>query len=119
MRMWEDKWFNEDQWEKPFTPKPENYPIHKVSELKNQSRGGWNTDLISEMFFEEEAQVILKIPLSSKGAKDRLVWMSIKNGQYSVLSGYKAEQARRKQARRDERTSNSRVEEERKMWKKV
>lgn len=71
------------------------------------------------MFFEEEAQVILKIPLSSTGAKDRLVCMSPKNGQYSVLSRYKAEQARRKQARGDERTSNSRVDEKMKMWKKV
>lgn len=53
MRVWEDKGFNEDQWEKLFTPKPENCPIQKVSELINQSRRGWNVDLISEMFLEE------------------------------------------------------------------
>lgn len=53
------------------------------------------------------------------GAKDRLVWMSTKNGQYTVLSGYTVEQTKRKQARGDEGSNNRNVEEEGKMWKKV
>lgn len=47
--------------------------IQKVSELMNQSGGGLNSGLILELFSEEEAKDILKIPLSSMGAKDRLV----------------------------------------------
>lgn len=81
----------------------------------NQSGGRWNLDLISELFSDEEAQAILKILLSSIGVKDRFVWMSTKNGQYTVSSGYTVEQARRKQAKRDEGPSNRRVEEESKM----
>lgn len=45
--------------------------------------------------------------------------MPTKNGQYTVSSGYKTEQAKRKQARGDVGLNNRRVQDEEKMWKEV
>lgn len=91
IKIWEDKWFNESQWEKPFSPKLENCPLQKVNELLHPSEGGWNKELLKQLFTEEEVTNIIQIPVSSLGTKDRLIWMPSRNGQYTVTTGYKTE----------------------------
>jgi hypothetical protein len=63
----------------------------RVKELINTDTKTWKTTLIKEVFWEEEAQNILQIPLSPLNAKDRRIWRGTKNGEYSVQSAYHME----------------------------
>lgn len=119
IKIWEDNWFNEGQWGKPFSPKPENCTLQKVHELLNPSDGGWNQELLNQLFTAEEVIEILKIPVSTMGSTDRLIWMPAKNGQFNVTTGYKMAQKKKKQRAGDEEASNRSKEDEVKMWDKV
>lgn len=58
-----------------------------VSDLITAS-GGWNENLVGEVFDEEDRVAILNIPLVVSQAHDIMVWHYIRNGRYSVKSGY-------------------------------
>lgn len=47
----------------------------------------WNTELIISNFLDNEAKIILSIPLPKNGGIDKLVWHYNRNGS-SVKSGY-------------------------------
>ncbi|CAH2946110.1 MAG: hypothetical protein CPDRYMAC_7109, partial [uncultured Paraburkholderia sp.] len=57
--------------------------------------------LLNQLFCEEEKQAILNIPVSSMGLKDKLIWSSTKNGQYTVAAGYKWAKTNRNRRGRD------------------
>ncbi|KAB2605937.1 S ribonuclease [Pyrus ussuriensis x Pyrus communis] len=48
----------------------------------------WNGDLITSIFYEEEAQLIQSIPLSYFKPPDRLIWVAEKDGLFSTKSAY-------------------------------
>nr|XP_051200174.1 uncharacterized protein LOC127313744 [Lolium perenne] len=60
----------------------------KVSSLIDDNNASWKEDKVREMFQEEIAEKILKIPISSEGCKDFASWPHSKNGTYTVKSGY-------------------------------
>ncbi|TXG63723.1 hypothetical protein EZV62_010717 [Acer yangbiense] len=62
--------------------------IMQVSQLRMAS-GGWNGQLIQELFDENEAEAILSIPASSNLRSDSVCWHYTSDGEYSVRSGYK------------------------------
>ncbi|XP_042942596.1 uncharacterized protein LOC122276753 [Carya illinoinensis] len=45
-------------------------------------------DLVREIFGEDEAETIQKIPISSTGAEDRLIWQGTKDGVFTMKSAY-------------------------------
>ncbi|XP_068340310.1 uncharacterized protein [Pyrus communis] len=51
--------------------------------------GGWNMEMVHELFDEEESKLILGIPLSLMGCKDRIIWHHTKHGGYTVRTGHK------------------------------
>lgn len=54
---------------KAFTPKLEKCTIQKVSELLNQLGGGWNEELIIEIFYEERSTSYFKHATKLNGDK--------------------------------------------------
>ena len=48
----------------------------------------WNSPLIIKMFFEEEANLIMSIPLSLFGPLDELIWMKAPKGIFKTKSAY-------------------------------
>lgn len=48
----------------------------------------WMPQVINELFSEDEAEIILKIPLSHGASEDRLIWHYDVKGVYNVKSGY-------------------------------
>jgi len=61
--------------------------LTKVSELINPVSGDWDTQLIHEVFWEEDWNRILSIPIKP-GMEDILAWHFDKKGVFSVKSAY-------------------------------
>lgn len=59
----------------------------RVSSLIREE-GGWNEKLIKELFSDEDAEEILKIPLGSKNAMDEIMWAEHLKGSFSVKTAY-------------------------------
>ena len=59
-----------------------------VSDLINQEQRVWCSDIIRANFHKEDADAILRIPLSHRQTSDVLMWLHKKKGVYSVKSGY-------------------------------
>ncbi|XP_042974742.1 uncharacterized protein LOC122306380 [Carya illinoinensis] len=88
IKIWGSKWL----------PKPISYAIQspenqmmkdsKVDELINTQEGEWDEVKIRSLFIEDEAELILSIPLSRGNMKDKLIWGPSKRGVFSVRSAY-------------------------------
>lgn len=59
-----------------------------VSNLIDLEKGRWNSNVIRDNFSEEEANVIVNIPLSPSFPPDILFWIGTSNGIFSVRSAY-------------------------------
>lgn len=51
--------------------------------------GHWKRDVVERCFNNEEAQVILRLPISRFRCPNRLIWHYTRNRMYSIKSGYK------------------------------
>ena len=86
--LWNDPWLP-----LPFSFKPYSLPMEgteswRVCDIIDQDNGEWVKDVVVDLFTEDEALLILKIPLSVRSAEDRLIWHYDRNGIFSVKSGY-------------------------------
>ncbi|XP_042944508.1 uncharacterized protein LOC122278379 [Carya illinoinensis] len=87
-KIWKDRWL----------PQPTSYRIQspvnilledeKVARLINQETKQWDRGLITEVFGPEVAAEIQRIPLSSSGLMDKLIWLGSKDGSFTVKSAY-------------------------------
>lgn len=62
------------------------------------------------LFNKEEIDLILKVPLSAMGAKDKLVWKLERDDQYSMSSGYNLAMQIIKSKDRREETSSAAID---------
>ncbi|KAH7846524.1 hypothetical protein Vadar_014953 [Vaccinium darrowii] len=60
----------------------------KVSDFIDRPNNAWKSEEVLNYFCEEDANVILQIPLPISPVKDKRVWHFTTNGEYSVKSGY-------------------------------
>ena len=61
----------------------------RVAELIDEEKGTWKTNLVSNVFFPHEADLICGIALCANLPKDKQVWALTNNGLFSVRSAYK------------------------------
>ena len=80
--------------------KPQGCKLDKVADLISNFR--WNRHLIFKTFCKEDADNILKIPISITGRDDNTFWTRNINGEYTVQSGYKMEMERKEEVIRKE-----------------
>lgn len=59
-----------------------------ISDLIDANTKDWNHLCVRELFWQDEADVILTIPLSSNGGEDLFIWHHTANGEFSVGSAY-------------------------------
>jgi hypothetical protein len=86
INIWEDSWIPSSHDMKIMTPRGNNI-LTKVEELINPIDGRWDEDLIKSLFWEVDANRILKIPITN-GREDLVAWHLNRNGLFSVRSAY-------------------------------
>lgn len=84
IKVWEDNWVPKAQNLKVCSPDLYNLRPITVSNLLNADGMSWNSSLIDILFWDVDADEILKIPLSSRNIEDVRVWHYTKHGIYSV-----------------------------------
>ncbi|XP_040993121.1 uncharacterized protein LOC121239848 [Juglans microcarpa x Juglans regia] len=75
----------------------------------------WKEELVRMIFEEEEANLILSIPISRGRAMDRLIWEPEKNGKYSIKSAYLMELRERERINGE----SFEVDKEAELWKQL
>ena len=88
IKAWEDKWIPSPRTYKVITLERMSGQIQWVSDLIDEDSKEWKRDLVSQCFLPQDTDVILSIPLSVTGARDRVIWDENKNGRFTVKSAY-------------------------------
>lgn len=87
LRIWSDPWIPRSMSRKPITPRGSNLMSY-VAELMDPYTGSWDEQMVRDTFWEEDAQLILAIPIHA-GMQNRPAWHFDKKGIFSVKSAYK------------------------------
>ncbi|WVZ54295.1 hypothetical protein U9M48_005117 [Paspalum notatum var. saurae] len=102
--IWKDPWIPRGSTRRPITPQGPSL-LSKVSDLIDPGTGRWDEQLVRDTFWEEDAEVILSIPIDAD-LDDFSAWHFDPKGIFSVKSAYKlAVQIRDHERGRDASTS--------------
>jgi hypothetical protein len=86
INIWSDPWLPRDSTRRPFTPRGSTI-ISTATDLINSITGGWDEELVSQIFWPKVAQIILSLPVHPE-LEDIVAWY-YKRGLFSVKSAYK------------------------------
>ena len=86
INIWSDPWLPNGVTRRPITPKGRTL-LNKVPELIDPYTGNWDEELVHEIFWEEDMQYILSIPVK-QGYDDSLEWHCDVKGLFSIKSAY-------------------------------
>ncbi|GJN00674.1 hypothetical protein PR202_ga17870 [Eleusine coracana subsp. coracana] len=86
INIWLDPWLPTGSTRRPITPRGQT-KIDRVADLINPATGEWDRELIEDIFWEEDRQNILAIPLNSY-IEETLAWHFDNKGLFSVKSAY-------------------------------
>jgi hypothetical protein len=86
INMWLDPWIPRGSTRRPITPR-QHTVLTKVSELIDPQTGMWDVDLVQDIFWTEDVQHILSIPIKH-GMEDLIAWHYDLKGTFSVKSAY-------------------------------
>ena len=73
----------------PTTPPNTLLGDARVSSLLDENIGKWRSDLVNQIFMQDDSDVILSMPHSHGQAIDRLVWAYTPRGTFTVHNAYK------------------------------
>jgi hypothetical protein len=118
INIWRDQWLPKEEDLKPVT-RQGNILLSRVSELIDPSTGTWDAQLISQTFCDEDAAVILAIPLVDD-AEDFLAWHLDSRGIFTVKLAYKLHvKLLMKHRCSPESSDNSNRDWKQNVWKKI
>ncbi|KAL0333065.1 UNVERIFIED_CONTAM: hypothetical protein Scaly_2208000 [Sesamum calycinum] len=80
IHRWHDKWLPQPLDFKPITPPVLLASEAMVADLIDRDSRSWWTDLITQIFDPEDAQVISNIPIGDVNRQDTLIWHYSKDG---------------------------------------
>jgi hypothetical protein len=87
INIWTDPWISCSP-NRMITSCRGNSIYTKVSELIDPITGQWDLDILNSLFNSLDVARIMSIPINTQGFDDFIAWKAIKNGKYSVRSGY-------------------------------
>lgn len=85
--FWDDKWIPSSKDFKIHSARPLDCQLEMVSDLIDQHAHSWKEREVRNLVLEEEANVILCLPIAQSGRF--LVWHYEAKGSYSVKSGHR------------------------------
>jgi hypothetical protein len=91
INIWSDPWIPREFSRRPRTPRG-HILLSEVDELIDPHTGQWDVQLVREIFWEEDVELILALPVH-QGRDNRLAWHYDKHGVFSVKSAYKVARA--------------------------
>lgn len=86
VHIWEDPWIPTGSSRRPRPPRGGTLPS-KVSELIDPYTGSWDTELVKDLFWEEDVVNILAIPVHID-REDTVAWHFDQKGVFSIKSAY-------------------------------
>jgi hypothetical protein len=86
INIWLDPWVPRGVTRRPITPRGQSL-VTRGSELIDPVSGDWDQGLIKDIFWEQDVQDILAIPVHI-GREDIIAWHFDKKGTFSVKSAY-------------------------------
>lgn len=87
IRIWQDPWIPKQWTRLPMLPRGRNL-VQKVEVLISPVTGGWDAQLVEQTFSEEDARLILALPIHIE-LDDCVAWHYDRKGILSVKSAYK------------------------------
>lgn len=119
IRIREDPWLPREWTRRPITPRRNNL-LWRVDELIDQDQGIWDEHLVRDIFWPQDAELILAIPVHVD-MEDVVAWHYDNRGVFSVRSAYKVQRAHDKQSSRRDAASSSSSDTnmEATIWKKL
>lgn len=87
LKIWSDPWIPREVSRRPITPKRGSI-LTNVDELIDPTTGTWDSVLVKDIFWEEDATIILAMSVH-EGRENALAWHYDKHGIFSVKSAYK------------------------------
>uniref|UniRef100_A0A0A9CHE7 Reverse transcriptase zinc-binding domain-containing protein n=1 Tax=Arundo donax TaxID=35708 RepID=A0A0A9CHE7_ARUDO len=108
INIWNDPWVPAGTKRRHITPRG-RVLLTRVSELIDPTTGEWDSNLIREVFWEEDVQNILAIPVRYD-MEDSIAWHNDIKGTFSVKSAYHVlDDERVRQTRRQSGESSSSI----------
>ncbi|KAL6522139.1 hypothetical protein OROMI_032016 [Orobanche minor] len=87
IKIWKDHWLVGGDSSRVTSERGDMNEEAVVRELMRDDHGGWDVQLVQQIFSAPEVRTIINMPFSSS-RRDRLMWNFEKNGIYSAKTGY-------------------------------
>ena len=117
IKIWDDPWIPREWSRRPITPRSNNILTH-VDELIDPSSGQWDEQLVREIFWQQDVEQILSIPVHIE-MEDVVAWHYDSRGLFSVRSAYKVQRAHDKRVSTRGVASSSSPGMDNLSWKKL
>lgn len=89
INIWGDPWIPEFGSTKVSTTTMQGLEGAKVNSLLRMNSKEWDFNMVRDIFNQDDARKILKIPLSYSDQEDKWMWIEDGKGEYTVKSGYR------------------------------